>query len=219
MKKNKQRNRGRMVLLLIAGIPVIVILLATWLWFFVVRGELDIVGALGTANRGSLVQPARQIGQAPLYEQEGKRFNFALLPAKWTLLIPVFGPTCDALCEHKLYETRQIHVAMGKEFARLRRLYVSDAKVADTRLNVPQSSDQHATGDNFAQFLHAEHRGVRAVYADKIALTDLLPEYSRDPATWYLVDPAGWIMMSYNANVSYKDVMADLKFLLKNSSE
>ena len=30
-------------------------------------------------------------------------------------------------------------------------------------------------------------------------------------------DPAGWIMMAYNSGDSYKDVIADLKFLLKNS--
>ena len=47
----------------------------------------------------------------------------------------------------------------------------------------------------------------------------LFEEYRVDRSTWYLVDPAGWIMMSYNGEVSYKDVMADLKFLLKNSSE
>ncbi len=45
----------------------------------------------------------------------------------------------------------------------------------------------------------------------------LFPEHTADPSTWYLVDPAGWVMMSYNKEVPYKDVIADLKFLLKNS--
>ena len=47
----------------------------------------------------------------------------------------------------------------------------------------------------------------------------LFAEYRNDPARWYLVDPAGWIMMSYSTDNSYKDVIADLKFLLKNSGD
>ena len=45
----------------------------------------------------------------------------------------------------------------------------------------------------------------------------MFPEHATDTSTWYLVDPAGWIMMSYNEEIPYKDVIKDLKFLLKNS--
>ena len=47
----------------------------------------------------------------------------------------------------------------------------------------------------------------------------LFGENRAAPDTWYLVDPAGWVMMSYNSGIHYKDVISDLKFLLKNSSE
>ena len=55
MEDVNQTTRNRMVLLLIGGIPVILVLVATWLWYFVAHGDLDLVGMLGTANRGSLV--------------------------------------------------------------------------------------------------------------------------------------------------------------------
>ena len=32
------------------------------------------------------------------------------------------------------------------------------------------------------------------------------------------MDPNGWVMMRYDSSVDYKDVIADLKFLLKNSN-
>ena len=51
-------------------------------------------------------------------------------------------------------------------------------------------------------------------------MTGRISDIAKDPtnpSTWYLVDPAGWIMMSYNSEVSYKDVISDLKLLLKNS--
>ena len=44
---NQTRN-NRLVLLMIAGIPLTMILAASWLWYFVVNGDLDLVGALCT---------------------------------------------------------------------------------------------------------------------------------------------------------------------------
>ena len=39
-------TRNRMVLLLIGGIPVTIILVATWLWYFVAQGDLDLAAAV-----------------------------------------------------------------------------------------------------------------------------------------------------------------------------
>jgi hypothetical protein len=90
-----------------------VILAASWMWYFVVNGELDIVGALGTANRGELVQPPRQALDAGWTSPDGTAF--ALAPAaRWTLVIPQAQARCAEACERRLYEVRQIHMALGK---------------------------------------------------------------------------------------------------------
>ena len=220
MEQIQQRRNNRIVLLSIIGIPVTMILAASWLWYFVVQGDLDLVGTLGTANRGTLVQPPRQIDDAELKDQNGYLFKYADMERKWSLLVPSSGPACNSSCEYSLYITRQIHVAMGKEFNRLRRLYVSDALLADTLLAVETLSDQQRPAPaDFETLLQAEHRGMKSVVTSPAAVAQLFPEYARDQTTWYLVDPAGWIMMSYNSEIPYKDVISDLKFLLKNSSE
>jgi hypothetical protein len=214
-----QTHKNRMVLLSIIGIPVTMILAATWLWYYVVQGDLDLVGSLGTANRGDLVQPPRQIDEAELKEQTGFPFSLSDLEPRWTMLVSSSGPVCDKACEHSLYVTRQIHVAMGKEFKRLRRLYISDVEVAETSLGVSTLSDKRPAPASFSRLLENEHRGMKQVTASTAELEQLFPELGEDRTTWYLVDPAGWIMMSYNTEVPYKDVIGDLKFLLKNSSE
>jgi len=217
MQDSSQLNKNRMVLLLIAGIPVTMILSATWLWYFVVRGDLDLVGTLGTANRGELIQPPRQLDDFPLVDQHGLPFPYRDLEPKWTLLVSSAGGDCDSACESKLYLTRQIHLALGKEFNRVRRVYISDSPAADTHLAVPALSDEHPLPADFSSYLDSEHRGLRAFETGTRELGTLFPEASLDPSTWYLVDPAGWVMMAYNADTSYKEVIADLKFLLKNS--
>ncbi len=214
-----QINKNRMVLLLIAGIPLTVILVATWLWYFVVNGDLNLVGMLGTANRGTLVQPPRQLDEHELHDAGSLRFKYADLEPRWTMLVPGAGARCDDVCEHSLYVTRQIHVAMGESFARLQRMYISDTLEENTELAVQELSDQRPAPPDFARYLAAEHRGLKTLTLDSGDFGLLFGEYGEDPSTWYLVDPQGWIMMSYSAEVPYKDVIADLKFLLKNSSE
>jgi hypothetical protein len=216
MEQTKPSGNPRAVMLLIGGIPVIIILAATWLWYFVAQGHLDVVGVLGTSNRGTLVQPPRQLDDEALTDADGLAIAFADLEPRWALLVPGRGEQCDATCENTLYTTRQIHVAMGKEFNRIRRLYVGDRPVAGVDLAVGQLSDGRPAPAGLAQYLQSEHRGLKALSVSGDAHAKLFAEFGQDPSTWYLVDPKGWIMMSYNAEVPYKDVISDLKFLLKN---
>ena len=51
------QRQARRVLLLIAGIPVGMMLAATALWWAVQQGYVDILGSVGTANHGELVDP------------------------------------------------------------------------------------------------------------------------------------------------------------------
>ena len=44
-----------------------------------------------------------------------------------------------------------------------------------------------------------------------------MPETIHQPWQWYVVDPAGWVMMRVADDLHYKDVISDLRFLLKHS--
>jgi hypothetical protein len=219
MSEADQIRGNRLVLLTIAGIPLTMILAATWLWYFVIQGDLDLVGALGTSNSGTLVQPPRQVDEYQLREDTGALFKYSDFEPKWSLLIPVAGATCDKSCENTLYVTRQIHIAIGKEFNRIRRVYLSEHRPRDTSLGVTTLSDDRPAPASFNELLETEHRGLKALTLPSGGYQALFPEHRADASTWYLVDPAGWIMMSYNSEIHYKDVISDLKFLLKNSSE
>jgi hypothetical protein len=219
MEQTDASNNNRLVLLLIAGIPVTMILAASWLWYFVVEGDLDLVGVLGTANQGTLVQPPRQMDSVALMDSAGLPISWehSEQEPRWVLLVPSPGPACKEACERRLYLTRQIHIAMGKEFNRIGRAFVSDTAVDDTALAVDALSDGGALPADFGELLARDHRGLRVLGVSPRDFSTLFPELPQNPETWYLVDPAGWIMMSYDDSVGYRDVMSDLKFLLKNS--
>jgi len=208
---------GRMTLLLIAGIPVIVVLAASWMWYFVANGQLDLVGALGTANRGQLVQPPRQAMEAGWEDASGVAFA-PDSSAMWTLVVPLRGASCDAACEQRLYEVRQIHMALGKEMGRVQRLMVSDAPLDAITLDVGALSDQRPLPESFNAYVAGEQRGMGLMHSSGPNFGAMFPEYAEFPDSWYVMDPSGWVMMRYDQTVTYKDVISDLKFLMKNSN-
>ena len=210
-------GQGRLTLLLIAGIPVIVILASTWMWYFVASGKLDLVGALGTANSGDLLRPPRQAVSAGWLNDEGREFApLQRQTARWTLVVPQASADCDALCEQRLFETRQIHMALGKEMGRVDRMLVTTAD--EIKLLVAALSDDRPLPGSFSAYLESEQRGLTVWRSDDLAFDALFPELAAAPASWYLMDPAGWIMMRYDPSIGYKDVISDLKFLIRNSN-
>ena len=206
-----------MVLLLIAGIPVTVILAASWMWYFVAKGDLDIVGRLGTANSGSLLTPPRQALETGWEDESGAPFSLGDTP-RWTMIVPQRSAICDAKCEHQLFELRQIHALLGKNMGRVQRALVSTSPPAALQLDVDALSEERPLPESFSDYLARDQRGLLVLQSPLQDFDTLFRELPTQPDSWYRMDPAGWIMMRYDSSVSYKDVIGDLKFLLKNSN-
>ena len=130
------------------------------------------------------------------------------------------GPSCDADCNELLYLTRQIRIAIGRDYQRTQRLLV-----VDTPLETIQSTGEAVAGESGSNSestlvgallpqLEREHVDLKVWRRNGQAV---VPDGQLMPNSWYLVDPSGWVMMRYSTEVNYKDVIGDLKFLLKNS--
>ncbi len=220
---SRSDRNNRMILSLIAGLPLTMILAASWLWYFVIEGDLDLLGAIGTANHGTLVQPPRQIQSYTFNDELGALFQWQDLEPRWTMVIANRGTVCDGACEGRLYVTRQIHIALGKEFKKVRRVYIGDTPISDTRVTPllprPLGWPDDVTDGALDAYLADDHVGLVALSTAPETFLTLFPTLNDSPAKWYLVDPAGWVMMHYPDTLDYKKVIADLKFLLKNSGE
>ena len=86
---------NRLILLSIIGLPVTMILAATWLWVYVSSGELDLVGVLGTSNHGRLLNPPRQVANYHFENQFGAKVDIAQTEPKWTFLVRAEGQIGD----------------------------------------------------------------------------------------------------------------------------
>ena len=235
MTQHTDQRGGRAILLLIAGLPVTMILAATWLWYFVERGDIDILGALGTANSGEILSNPANIRSRSFTATDGSETSLNALERKWTFMVVNSGEICDATCSELLYLTRQIRIAIGRDFHRIQRVMMVDlpadsiriptstgAESAQERIErgavteaIDNASTIAAAGETpLLDAIESEHPDVSVWQAGS---EPVVPERHAADSAWYLVDPSGWVMMRYSSEVNYKDVIGDLKFLLKNS--
>ena len=235
MTQHTDQRGGRAILLLIAGLPVTMILAATWLWYFVERGDIDIVGALGTANSGDILSNPANIRSRSFTASDGSETSLEVLEPKWTFMVVNSGEICDATCSELLYLTRQIRIAIGRDFHRIQRVMMVDLPADTIRIQTStgaESAQERIEGgavteaiDNaptiaaagetpLLDAIESEHPDVSVWQAGS---EPVVPERHAADSAWYLVDPSGWVMMRYSSEVNYKDVIGDLKFLLKNS--
>jgi hypothetical protein len=159
----------------------------------------------GHVNAGELIQPARPLPPAalPLWGSGTTDPNF--LRHKWTFLYVVTGPCADQ-CRSRLYDTRQVRLALDRDMDRVQRVLIADPECCDAQ---------------FVRVQHSDLITIRAGAADAPLLALLpgldAPDDAHAPRV-YLIDPLGNLMMSYPADAKAKGMLEDMKRLLRLSS-
>jgi len=147
-------------------------------------------------NRGELIQPVRSLPQGSLVRLEGGETGPDFLLHKWTLLYAA-PHACDADCQRRLYDMRQVRIALDRDMPRVQRVFIAPADCCDLR------------------FLATQHPDLVSVRADSaVQLLDALPHGAGDI---YIVDPLGNLMMAYAPDARAKGLLEDMKRLLKLS--
>ena len=198
-------KKNRQVLFFIFGIPVVVLLFSTALYFLADAKMVE----LGTSNKGMLITPPVQLKSLQLSGGNGTSFDYEKPEPLWTFLI-IGDNQCEVSCEKLLYLTRQTHKS-SKYYNQIRHIYLNvDAK----------------NGNALNQLLTEEYPLVQTVFTDRTSAEKLLADLPVDPfqnTIFYLVDPHGWIMMYYRIDdfeistlsALSKDILKDMKRLLQ----
>jgi cytochrome oxidase Cu insertion factor (SCO1/SenC/PrrC family) len=190
---DESRRRGRQVLLIIAAMFLLPVLAAFALYY----GKLW--RPAGSASKGELIQPARPLTVAGLKTADGSPVNAEVLTGKWSLIYIGDG-ACDADCRTALVFARQSRLALNNEMTRVQRVFLATGNCC-------------ATG-----YFTREQPGLIALDAsdpEAQALLGQFPENHR--SSLYIVDPLGNLMMRHDAAHTSKDLLTDLKQLLRLS--
>jgi cytochrome oxidase Cu insertion factor (SCO1/SenC/PrrC family) len=158
-------------------------------------------------NRGELIEPPPLIGNAALETLEGKTFQFKDLAGKWGLVWLIASP-CGQTCPEKLYQMRQIALALNKDRIHFERVVI----VLDPR-----------NRQLFEAYLK-EYPGTWVITGPPDSLSKLAAQFLRPgdlkPRGWggfYVIDPKGNLILHYLDEADPKDILKDLERLLKYS--
>ncbi len=157
------------------------------------------------SNHGEILNPIISIVDFKLKNEENVVIAKKELIHKWAI-ISYLKKDCDKLCATRLYDTRQIHKSLGKHKSRLRRIFIH-LEPADKELTA---------------LLAQTHPNAMNVNGEKKLIVDALGKNIHDGAgittnEVYIMDPLGNIMMRFTQEQSNKDILTDLKKLLKVS--
>ncbi|HLV77620.1 MAG TPA: hypothetical protein VKY53_06845 [Marinobacter sp.] len=193
----EQVRRGRRTALLLFAIGFGPMLVATLMFY---TGWLN---PAGHVNEGRLIQPVSQVQVLNLENRHGvllaERFGADRADARWLLLVA--AERCDQHCERLLYLSRQVNIALGKDAPRVGR--------AAWLGSVPAALEARWDEDYGLMERLRIRPGAVPVWPDGI-------EPATEPRI-LLVDPFGNLMMHYGPEHTGKQMLKDLKHLLKLS--
>jgi cytochrome oxidase Cu insertion factor (SCO1/SenC/PrrC family) len=147
------------------------------------------------------VQPVPHF-QAKLFS--GKELDINFLKKHWTLAYINVATLCSDICRIRLYDMRQIRLALGKDMGRVQNILLQ-TKTPDEEL-VTWLLEQHPA------MVKAVSDATTLNFFQKVFKTTDTHE------PWiYLIDPLGNLVMRYDAGMNSKGILEDLKRLLKYS--
>lgn len=206
ISSSEQTKKNRKVILGIFGIPALIILLSSGLYYLVDSNVVE----LGTVNSGELLIPPLEFTKLPLSTISGETFDYSKPEPRWAFV--VFGDfNCEHSCERMLYVARQSITALGNKMNNVRLIYVTK---------------NGAISDILQEKFSREYIGMDVVAIDQQSIVELFIGSDLDPLLekqFFVVDPRGWLMMQYRIETTDqetlnglgKSVIKDMKRLIK----
>lgn len=185
-----------LMLLIVGGV-----ILAGFL--MVPRTELQrqqMISIMGTTNLGELVKPTLDF--APLLSG----VEVTEKP-KWKIVI-AGGVGCDNVCQDMLFNSRQVHMLLGKSTRRVERVYLADMATVDTE-SLELIKMQHP-------FLTILPNNID-VFAQIVSASSA--DWDLQEARYFLVTPDLKAILYYTKEFDGAGLLDDLKHLLKYSPD
>jgi len=223
VKNNKTVRKNQLKLLGLFAIVFVPMATATSMYF----GDWGI--PTGSTNKGELIWPPMSISDLNASDNQGQPLSryFSLdepdaRPLKWDMLteehseeisesqwvlLVTGNDVCNERCQQALYTVRQVNTALGKESERVFRVLASSAELGDSRTELtkqyPRLSLASMNTDDLKSFAKDHFENIETV--------------TNDWNIW-VVDPLGNVILRYEADRHGKDILKDMKRLLKLSN-
>ena len=193
---SNQQRQGRKIFLLmtIFFVTPIIVVIAMYKLNWKPTGQ----------SNGDLFVPARKVVETihiNSVKQTNKEINNTdnLWKDKWSMVY--LADNCGKDCEDRLHIMRQIHVSLYKDIPRMQRVLVTNQKeLGDIKSRYPDLI-----------ILNQQNSSVDALYEQ----FKVDQEQSKKANRIYLVDPLGYLIVSYRPSIEGKAILKDISRLLK----
>lgn len=161
----------------------------------------------GRVNYGELMAD-KQLPEATLKLVDGSAFSLAQLRGKW-LFVTVDDAACDAYCEKKLWQIRQVRKTQGKYPERIERVWLITGG--------GQPAERLRSEFEGTWLVNVAGSAVAGSAAAGSALLEALPHAGARTDHIYLVDPLGNLVLRYPRDADPSRMKNDLNRLLRVS--
>ena len=192
MEPNKNKGRWKLfAVVLVCAAPIIL----SYFTYYVIKPQ-------SRTNYGALIDPREHpIPELAAMTLDKKPTTLDVYQGKWVML-QVSDADCEASCEKKLHDMRQLRLAQGKEMERIERVWlITDDKPLDTIL--------------IREFDGTEMLRVKA---DVVHAWLPVEEGTKVTDHIYMIDPLGHLMMRFPKDADPNKIKKDLYKLLKASA-
>ncbi|UZE96108.1 hypothetical protein [Alkalimarinus alittae] len=189
----------------------------------------------GSTNNGELIWPPIHIAELQAIDSQGAPLeqHFSLdepgaRPLKWDLLsadadkdateskwvlLVTGNQDCSEACQKALYTVRQVNIALGKESERVTRVLASSDDINSLSKVIAPQYPMLALASVNTETLQRFSAG-RVANAN----TDKMNGETIDNWSIWVVDPLGNVILRYEADRHGKEILKDMKRLLKLSN-
>jgi len=186
--------KGRLALVGIALMFFVPIFVSWYLVFF-----SDYKEGIKTLNNGELISPIINLSNLDMKAFSDDKVHSH--DRTWILAF-LINEKCDESCQEKLYQIRQIRLAIGKDKDKLERLVIANANLdwGTYKKEYPGQKYIDASIINFD--------GIVSVFK-------INAELKADSI--YLIDPYGNLMMQYKNGTEPTGIIKDIERLIRNA--
>ena len=157
------------------------------------------------SNYGDLYRPARPVENLQMLSQDGP-IELDSFRRQWVLLVKADGE-CTQACEENILKIRQLRFMQNNNMTRLRTVFIHTG-----------------ISDTVAKDLDAKYSPIETYAVERASFDDWTKILKLDDAPaeaekdrFYIIDPAGNLMISYPATADPGAIQKDIKRLLKTS--
>jgi cytochrome oxidase Cu insertion factor (SCO1/SenC/PrrC family) len=189
-----QKNKGKLTLIgifLLFFIPII----TSWYLVFYTDFMHDAQGI----QHGKLISPVISIGA--IKAKEISTMDEVVIEKKWVLVF-IQNNLCNEFCKERLYQVRQIRLALGEDRDKVDRLVIFN------QINDLNELKDSYSGQKFIDQSFMNYQGLVKKFNDSYA-------DKKNPI--FLLDPYGFLMMQYPEGTEPKGIIKDIERLIRNS--